>query len=124
MPLLNDPYQLPQPTHRAVYVNNDHIWVDNIDDAERRNHFSYDGTQLLKERAKTIRPGMILQIDDDDTTDDPPTTDTQNSLNLMALLGETPHQESLNLSGNNLGCNALTTLLAASSSLSNLKELE
>ena len=27
------------------------------------------------------------------------------------------------LSGNNLGCNALTTLLAASSSLSNLKEL-
>ena len=44
----------------------------------RRNHFSYDGTQLLKERAKTIRPGMILQIDDDDTTDDPPTTDAQN----------------------------------------------
>ena len=28
------------------------------------------------------------------------------------------------LSGNNLGCNALTTLRAASSSLSNLKELE
>ena len=44
----------------------------------RRNHFSYDGTQLLKERAKTIRPGMRLKIDDDDTTDDPPTSDAQN----------------------------------------------
>ena len=43
-----------------------------------KNHFSYDGTQLLKERAKTIRPGMRLQIDDDDTTDEPPTTDAQN----------------------------------------------
>ena len=43
-----------------------------------KNHFSYDGTQLLKERAKTIRLGMRLQIDDDDTTDEPPTTDAQN----------------------------------------------
>ena len=38
----------------------------------RKNHFSYDGTQLLKERAKTIRPGMRLRIDE------PPTTDAQN----------------------------------------------
>ena len=37
-----------------------------------KNHFSYDGTLLLKERAKTIRPGMRLRIDA------PPTTDAQN----------------------------------------------
>ena len=42
------------------------------------NHFSYDGAQLLKERAKSIRPGMELQIDDVTTTDAPPTTDAHN----------------------------------------------
>ena len=43
-----------------------------------KNHFSYDGAQLLKERAQSIRPGMELRIDDDDTTDAPPTTDAHN----------------------------------------------
>ena len=43
-----------------------------------KNHFSYDCALLLKERAKSIRPGMELQIDDVTTTDDPPTTDAQN----------------------------------------------
>ena len=42
------------------------------------NHFSYDGTLLLKEIAKSIRPGMELEIDDVTTTDDPPTTDAHN----------------------------------------------
>ena len=43
----------------------------------RTNHFSYDGTQLLKERAKSIRPGMRLYITALPTTDDdnPPTMD-------------------------------------------------
>ena len=41
----------------------------------RKNHFSYDGTKLLKERAKAIRPGMILYIDDSTTTDAPLTVD-------------------------------------------------
>ena len=39
-----------------------------------KNHFSYDGTQLLKEIAKTTRPGMVLLIDDLTTTDAPFTT--------------------------------------------------
>ena len=43
-----------------------------------KNHFSYDGTQLLKEIANSIRPGMELYIVDSTTTDDPPTTDAQN----------------------------------------------
>ena len=43
-----------------------------------KNHFSYDGAQLLKERAKTIQPGMMLFIDDPPTTGTPPTTDAQN----------------------------------------------
>ena len=49
----------------------------------RKNHFSYYGTQLLRQRAKSIRPEMILDIDDlpttDDTdtaTEDPPTSPT------------------------------------------------
>jgi hypothetical protein len=33
----------------------------------RENHFSVDGTQLLRERAKAIRPDMDLDIDEPDT---------------------------------------------------------
>ena len=43
-----------------------------------KNHFSYDGTQLLKERAKSIRPRMVLRIDGLTTTDALPPTDVQN----------------------------------------------
>ena len=34
----------------------------------RINHFSADGTQLLRERAKAIRPYMYLDIDEPDTS--------------------------------------------------------
>ena len=43
-----------------------------------KNHFSYDGTKLLKEIARTSQPGMELQIDEPPTTHDPSTNDPHN----------------------------------------------